>query len=120
MNSNCAAGTGSFLEEQVSRLNLSVEDYAAYAAKSSSIPRIAGRCSVFAKTDIIHHQQEGVPVEDILQGLAYALVRNFRGAVIKKLPITRPVFFAGGVAHNDAIVNAMSDLEKPFIEWEWH
>lgn len=110
MNSNCAAGTGSFLEEQVSRLNLSIEDYAAYAAKSSSIPRIAGRCSVFAKTDIIHHQQEGVPVEDILQGLAYALVRNYRGAVIKKLPITRPVFFAGGVAHNDAIVNAISDI----------
>lgn len=110
MNSNCAAGTGSFLEEQVSRLNLSIEDYAIYAAKSRSVPRIAGRCSVFAKTDIIHHQQEGVSVEDILQGLAYALVRNYRGAVIKKLPITKPLLFAGGVAQNDAIVNALSDI----------
>ncbi|PWR69700.1 acyl-CoA dehydratase activase [Methanospirillum stamsii] len=110
MNSNCAAGTGSFLEEQVSRLNLSIEDYAIYAAKSSTIPRIAGRCSVFAKTDIIHHQQEGVSVEDILQGLAYALIRNYRGAVMKKLPITKPLFFAGGVAQNGAIVNALKEI----------
>lgn len=50
MNSNCSAGTGgSFLEEQVSRLNLTIEDYASYAARATSIPRIAGRCSVFAK-----------------------------------------------------------------------
>lgn len=76
INSNCAAGTGAFLEEQISRLNLQLEDYSTYAIKGKTIPRIAGRCSVFAKTDIIHHQQEGVPVEDILRGLAYSVVRN--------------------------------------------
>jgi len=110
MNSNCSAGTGSFLEEQVSRLNLAIEDYSVYAARGTNIPRIAGRCSVFAKTDIIHHQQEGVPVEDILLGLAYALVRNYRAAVMKKLPLQKPIFFAGGVARNDAIVHALSDI----------
>ncbi|MBP2133074.1 putative CoA-substrate-specific enzyme activase [Methanomicrobium sp. W14] len=110
MNSNCSAGTGSFLEEQVSRLNLNIEDYSACAAKSSTIPRIAGRCSVFAKTDIIHHQQEGTPVEDILQGLAYALVRNYRGSVVRKLPLETPILFAGGVALNEAIVNAIRDI----------
>ncbi len=112
MNSNCSAGTGSFLEEQVSRLNLAIEDYSIYAAKSTHIPRIAGRCSVFAKTDIIHHQQEGVSVEDILQGLAYALVRNYRGAIIKKLPLERPILMAGGVAYNRAIVGALKDVLK--------
>ena len=109
-NSNCSAGTGSFLEEQVSRLNMSIEDYSACAAKSKEIPRIAGRCSVFAKTDIIHHQQEGVPVESILQGLAYALARNYKASVIKKLPIKKPVLFAGGVAYNKAIADAMKDI----------
>ncbi|TQD23457.1 acyl-CoA dehydratase activase [Methanolobus vulcani] len=111
-NSNCSAGTGSFLEEQVSRLNMSIEDYSACAAKRKEIPRIAGRCSVFAKTDIIHHQQEGVPVESILQGLAYALVRNYKASVIKKLPIKKPVLFAGGVAYNEAIVDAMRNILK--------
>ncbi|ADN36265.1 CoA-substrate-specific enzyme activase [Methanolacinia petrolearia DSM 11571] len=110
MNPNCSAGTGSFLEEQVSRLNLDIGDYSACAAKSKTIPRIAGRCSVFAKTDIIHHQQEGVPVEDILQGLAYALVRNYRGAVVRKLPVRAPVVFTGGVALNEAIEKAIKDV----------
>ncbi|QSZ68430.1 CoA activase [Methanofollis aquaemaris] len=110
MNSSCSAGTGSFLEEQTSRLNLDIEDYSSYAANAIFIPRIAGRCSVFAKTDIIHHQQEGVPIEDILLGLAYALIRNYRGTVIKKFPLEKPIMLTGGVAYNDAIVGAVKDV----------
>jgi len=110
MNSNCSAGTGSFLEEQANRLNLRLEDYALYASRGRSIPRIAGRCSVFAKTDITHHQQEGVPVEDILLGLAQAMVKNYRGTVMKKLPRKKPILFAGGVAHNQAIIDALREV----------
>ena len=107
MTSNCSSGTGSFLEEQVSRLGLAIEDYATVAARAASVPRIAGRCSVFAKTDIIHHQQQGVPVPDILAGLARAVVKNYRGAVMRGLPRTPPMLFAGGVALNGAMVDAM-------------
>lgn len=112
LNSNCSAGTGAFLEEQMSRLNLRLEDYSAYANRAASIPRIAGRCSVFAKTDIIHHQQEGVPIEDILLGLAYAMVRNYKAAVMKKLPVNKPVLFAGGVAYNQGIIRALHEVLK--------
>lgn len=112
MNSNCSAGTGAFLEEQMSRLKLKLEDYSVYAARAKFIPRIAGRCSVFAKTDITHHQQEGVPVEDILLGLAYAVIRNYKGAVMKKLPLQKPILFVGGVAHNEAIITAVQDVLK--------
>ena len=59
MNANCASGTGAFLEEQVSRLGLAMEDFSQYVKRAKSIPRIAGRCGVFAKTDITHHQQKG-------------------------------------------------------------
>ena len=110
MNSDCAAGTGSFLEEQLSRLGLRLEDYAAGAARAKRVPRIAGRCSVFAKTDITHLLQEGVPVEDILVGLAYALMGNYRSSVIGRLPLTKPLFFAGGVALNGALLAATRDL----------
>jgi predicted CoA-substrate-specific enzyme activase len=110
MNSNCSAGTGSFLEEQMSRLNLKLEDYSRYAARAQSIPRIAGRCSVFAKTDIIHHQQEGVPVADILLGLAYAVVKNYKGAVMRRLPVKKPLLLIGGVAHNQGIITALKDV----------
>ncbi|WP_051086158.1 BadF/BadG/BcrA/BcrD ATPase family protein [Sediminispirochaeta bajacaliforniensis] len=106
MNSNCSAGTGAFLEEQVSRLNLKLEEYSDYAMRATRIPRIAGRCSVFAKTDITHHQQEGESVENILMGLAYALVKNFKGSIIKRQEIVKPVVFAGGVCFNQGIVTA--------------
>jgi predicted CoA-substrate-specific enzyme activase len=110
MNSNCSSGTGSFLEEQMSRLNLKLTDYSELAKEAKSIPRIAGRCSVFAKTDITHHQQAGVPAADILLGLAYALVRNYKGTVMKKLPVKKPILFSGGVAYNGAILTALKDV----------
>ena len=112
MNSNCSSGTGAFLEEQMSRLNLSLTDYSRLVKEAKSIPRIAGRCSVFAKTDITHHQQEGVPVPDILMGLAYAFVRNYRGTVMKKSVVKKPVLFSGGVAHNEGIITALKDVLK--------
>ena len=110
MNSNCSSGTGSFLEEQMSRLNLELTDYTELAKKAKTIPRIAGRCSVFAKTDITHHQQEGVQSPDILLGLAYALVRNYKGTVMKKLPLKKPILFSGGVAYNGGIITALKDV----------
>ena len=110
MNSSCSAGTGSFLEEQMSRLNLRLEDYSILASKAGTIPRIAGRCSVFAKTDIIHHQQEGMPAADILLGLAYAVVRNYRVSVMRKLRMEKPVLLAGGLALNQGVLIALKDL----------
>lgn len=110
MNGNCSAGTGSFLEEQVSRLNLSLEDYSTYIERAKSIPRIAGRCSVFAKTDIIHHQQEGKSIEDILLGLCYAVVRNYKNSVVKNLTIKKPIVFIGAVANNKGIIKALNEI----------
>ncbi|MCL0060906.1 2-hydroxyglutaryl-CoA dehydratase, partial [Dehalococcoidia bacterium] len=63
-NPLCAAGTGRFLEQQAYRLGISLEDFSRLALNSEgSAPRIAARCSVFAKTDLIHLQQKGAPVE---------------------------------------------------------
>jgi activator of 2-hydroxyglutaryl-CoA dehydratase len=52
MNSVCAAGTGSFLDQQAERLRLSIEEFGKLSLKSKNPPRIAGRCSVFAKSDM--------------------------------------------------------------------
>lgn len=57
---------------------MKIEDYSDITAQASSIPRLSGRCAVFAKTDIIHRQQEGVSVPDILLGLCYAMVKNYK------------------------------------------
>ncbi len=112
MNSNCSSGTGSFLEEQTSRLNLKIGKYAEIAAKATHIPRIAGRCSVFAKTDIIHHQQEGVPVADILLGLAHAVTQNYRNAVMRGMDSPCPILFVGGVSQNKIISETLQKILK--------
>ena len=77
MNSVCAAGTGSFLEQQAERLRFTIEEFSETAAKSQRPSKVAGRCSVFAKSDMIHLQQIATPVEDIVAGLCFAVARNF-------------------------------------------
>jgi activator of 2-hydroxyglutaryl-CoA dehydratase len=57
MNTVCAAGTGSFLDRQAARLNIPIEEFGDRALKSTSAVRIAGRCAVFAESDMIHKQQ---------------------------------------------------------------
>ncbi|MEW6586684.1 MAG: BadF/BadG/BcrA/BcrD ATPase family protein, partial [Nitrospirota bacterium] len=98
MNSVCAAGTGSFLDQQAERLRLSIEEFSELALRSEKPPRIAGRCSVFAKSDMIHLQQIATPPEDIVAGLCFAVARNFKGCISRGRHLIPPVTFQGGVA----------------------
>lgn len=110
VNGECAAGTGAFFEDQMYRLGLPLEAYSDYTDQARSVPRLAGRCSVFAKTDLIHRQQEGISTEDILLGLAYAVVRNFKTTVVRKLPIRKPVLLSGGVVKNRGVIRAVREI----------
>ncbi len=111
MNTICAAGTGSFLDQQATRLGLSIEEeFGRLALKSQNPPRIAGRCSVFAKTDMIHLQQEAAPDYDIVAGLCYAMARNFKSSIGKGKEFKRPIIFQGGVAANRGMVKAFQDV----------
>lgn len=100
MNTVCAAGTGSFLDQQAARLNIPIEKFGEIALQSKSPVRIAGRCAVFAESDMIHKQQMGCSLPDILAGLCEALVRNYLNNVGKGKEILAPVVFQGGVAAN--------------------
>ena len=110
MNTVCAAGTGSFLDQQASRLNLNIQDFGERAALSKQAVRIAGRCGVFAESDMIHKQQMGYPMEDIIMGLCEALVRNYLNNVGKGKKIEEPVVFQGGVAANAGLRRAFEKL----------
>ncbi|HUL30384.1 MAG TPA: acyl-CoA dehydratase activase, partial [Thermodesulfobacteriota bacterium] len=109
MNTLCAAGTGSFLDQQASRLGLTIEEFGQLALKSTNPPRIAGRCSVFAKSDMIHLQQIATPDYDIVAGLCYALARNFKSNIGKGKLFVKPISFQGGVAANVG-------MRKAFLE----
>ena len=106
MNTVCAAGTGSFLDRQASRLNIPIQEFGQLALKAETPVRIAGRCAVFAESDMIHKQQTGQNIEDIINGLCEALVRNYLSNLGKGKEILAPVIFQGGVAANVGITAA--------------
>jgi len=110
MNTLCAAGTGSFLDQQASRLGLTIEEFGQLALRSENPPRIAGRCSVFAKSDMIHLQQIATPDYDIVAGLCFALARNFKSNIAKGRTLIKAVSFQGGVAANLGMRRAFQEV----------
>lgn len=109
MNTVCAAGTGSFLDHQAQRLNVPIEQFGETALRSTNPARIAGRCGVFAESDLIHKQQLGYPVEDLLYGLCQALVRNYLSNLALGKELLPTVSFQGGVATNTGMVKAFEE-----------
>jgi len=111
MNAQCAAGTGSFLDQQAARLKISIEDeFGQLALKSKKPPRIAGRCSVFAKSDMIHLQQIATPDYDIVAGLCFAVARNFKSSIARGKKFEKPIVFEGGVAANPGMIRAFTEI----------
>ena len=110
MNTMCAAGTGSFLDQQANRLGMTIERFGEVACQSENPPRLAGRCSVFAKTDMIHLQQEATPDYDIVAGLCFAMARNLKSNIAKGKKIIPPVCFTGGVAANLGVRRALTEV----------
>ncbi|MCK4340377.1 MAG: hypothetical protein KAY37_01475 [Phycisphaerae bacterium] len=110
MNGDCAAGTGAFLDQQASRLQFSVEDIGALVEETERAAQIAGRCSVFAKSDMIHAQQKGFQPAEVLRGLCNAVATNFRSAVVKGRTPMPPVALLGGVSANTAVVRGLREV----------
>ena len=109
MNTVCAAGTGSFLDHQSQRLNLTPAEFGTMALKSQAPAEIAGKCTVFAESDMIHRQQSGARLEDIVYGLCRTLVHNYLNSVAAGKDIQPPVVFQGGLAFNRGIVRAFEE-----------
>lgn len=120
MNTVCAAGTGSFLDQQSGRLGVKVEDMGEMALRSANPATISGRCTVFAETDMIHKQQLGIARNDIIAGLCKSLVRNYLATVARGKQILGPIYFQGGVAANKGIVREFKQQLKLPVQVSGH
>jgi predicted CoA-substrate-specific enzyme activase len=111
-NTSCAAGTGSFLDQQSGRLKLNgIEHLCEIASKNKEeIPDIASRCAVFAKTDLIHAQQAGYSLEAICDSLCRGLAKNIADTLFSDASVRNPVIFAGGVSLNPVVTGHLEDL----------
>lgn len=113
-NTSCAAGTGSFLDQQSTRLGLQSPRALSRAAfeNDGEIPDIATRCAVFAKTDLIHAQQEGFSVPQICDGLCKGLAKNIYNTLFTNETIQSPIIFSGGVSRNASVKKHLESLIK--------
>ena len=111
-NTSCAAGTGSFLDQQAARLNLDgIQQLSEIAFNNTGvIPKIASRCAVFAKTDLAHAQQEGYTLAEICDGLCHGLAKNIVDTAFVGQEANGPIIFTGGVSKNQAVVRHIEDL----------
>jgi predicted CoA-substrate-specific enzyme activase len=109
MNTVCAAGTGSFLDQQASRLGIPIEKFGEMALKSRKNINVGGRCTVFAESDIIQKQQAGHEIKDIIRGLCNNLVKNYLNNVAKGKDLEKPYILIGGVAANKGIIRSFEN-----------
>lgn len=115
LNLVCSAGTGAFLDAQAFRLGIPVEKFGELALKSKNPTPIGSRCSVFAESDMIHKQQIGHKIEDIVAGLCQGLARNYLAGVGKGKKILPPIVFLGGVSENIGMRWAFQEALKQEI-----
>jgi len=111
-NTSCAAGTGSFLDQQARRLNLESAEALSRQASCNrgNVPKMASRCAVFAKTDLVHAQQEGYSLEQICDGLCHGLARNIVDTLSMDREARAPILFTGGVSKNRAVVRHIESI----------
>lgn len=108
-NSLCAAGTGAFLDQQMERLGLDYKS-AGEIPMHGNAPTIASRCSVFAKSDLVHRQQEGYQIPELWNGLSKGLAHAAFSTLFKGVPVKGNVLFIGGLANNKVFLHYFSAL----------
>ena len=105
MNTVCAAGTGSFIEEQAARLGCALADYE-QKVRGARAPLSSDRCAVFMERDINNFLSEGFSTEEILAAALYSVRDNYLSKVARGAVIGKKVAFQGATARNSALVAA--------------
>ncbi len=106
LNSVCAAGTGSFIEQQANRLGVTLSTLSNLALEADDTAKFTGRCTVFVETEMINLQQRGYPAESIAAGLFEAICENYLGDLGAGVNLEKPVLFCGGVSEIAALRRA--------------
>jgi predicted CoA-substrate-specific enzyme activase len=111
MNRKCAAGTGAFLEEMAHRLDVTLEAMNAHATQATGMIKLGSYCTVFSATEVLENIRAGRPVNDIVRGIFYSVVKR----VLEMDSLSASVVMTGGVvAHNPYLVEMTAEMiERP-------
>ena len=119
MNTVCAAGTGSFLQEQARKLGCSLADYAQMVENVES-PLASDRCAVFMERDISQLLNNGYSVNEILATALHSVTENYLQKVASEASIGNNICFQGATAKNKSLIAAFEQrLKKPIYVSEY-
>ena len=108
-NSVCAAGTGSFLDQQAGRMRIGISECAGFEGIDDP-PSVAARCAVFAKSDLIHRQQEGYTIPQLWCGLCRGLSFTIANTLLQGEALRGTTGVIGGVALNREVVRWLRQI----------
>jgi predicted CoA-substrate-specific enzyme activase len=108
MNDRCAAGTGKFLEFMAVALQVPLGKFGDFALQADRRIQISSMCTVFAESEATSLMAQGETPANIALGLHLAIVSR-TVAMLRRVGVTPPVLFAGGVAHNPCIKSLLEE-----------
>ncbi len=110
MNGTCAGGTGAFIDQMATLLNVTVPEMNDMASEHEKIYSIASRCGVFAKTDIQPLLNQGASKKDVAASIFKAVVNQTVGGLAQGRKIEGKVAYLGGP------LTFLSELQQSFNE----
>lgn len=116
MNTSCAAGVGSMIENISNRLGVNIENVGSVALKSKSPAPIAGKCAVFSQSTAINKRNSGAAIEDILAGVVKATIDNYMTILVRNRKIEPPFLFQGATAWNIGLKKYFEDAVQHEVE----
>jgi len=96
MNGSCAGGTGAFIDQMATLLNIPVSELNTLAAASTTLYPMASRCGVFAKTDVQNLLSRDIAREDIVASIFNAVVLQTLGTLARGYQPQPAMLFGGG------------------------
>lgn len=124
MTSQCASGSGQFLENVARYLGVALEEVGALSTRAKDPEAVSSVCAVLAETDVINMVSRGIATEDILKGIHLSMAGRYV-KLIRALKIEGPVMVTGGLAADEGLVEAMrekaqeDDLPMTIHTHEW-
>ena len=105
MNRKCAAGTGAFLEEMASRLDIPLDDMDALARQSTDMVRLGSFCTVFSATEVLENIRNGKKIADIVKGVFFSVIQR----ILEMDSFSENVVMTGGVVANNPYIVTMTE-----------
>ena len=108
MTSQCASGSGQFLENIARYLGVSHDEIGALSLQASQPEKVSSICAVLAETDVINMVSRGITTSDILRGVHESMADRF-ARLLRSLEIDGAVFVSGGLASDIGMLGALRD-----------